>query len=291
LQKPSRSSRPGRFNYMRRKNINKSLKIAIFYFSGTGNTAWAVNQLAEKLLKLDYEVKLLSCEEDFDISLEIDKCDIVGIAFPIHSSFAPKIMQDCLNKFPVDNKKPLIGLVTAGYMAGDVLWYETAPLRKKGYIPRVFCNIRIGNNMHLPKLSPLPVTKPEKLATKLEKADRKIEQMAHYIHEEILHIEGHNLPGKLLGVVQRLVAEKFESVAFTGFYADQTCNRCGLCVSNCPANNIYMEDHEIKFDDNCILCMRCYSYCPNQAIQLNEKTKNTKKYQRYKGPGSEMFKL
>lgn len=240
-------------------------------------------------LKLDYDVKLLSCYEDLDINFEIDKGDIVGTAFPIHSSFAPRIMQAFIKKFPKCNNKPLFGLATAGYMAGDVLWYEAAPLRKKGYIPRVFCNITIGNNLHLPKISPLPVTKPENLAIKLEKADRKIEQMAHYIHEGSTNIEGNNLPGKLLGVVQRLVAEKFESMAFTGFYADQTCNQCGLCGQNCPVNNIYLEGNEIKFDDNCMLCMRCYSYCPNQAIQMNEKTKNKKKYKRYAGLISEMF--
>ena len=272
-------------------NLGNNLKITIFYFSETGNTAWAVNQLAEKLLKLDYNVKLISCEEDFDIGLTIDSCDIVGIAFPIHSSFAPQIMQEFIKKFPNSNNKPLFSLATAGYMAGDVLWYETAPLRKRGYIPRVFCNITIGNNLHLPKLSPLPVTKPEKLATNLEKAERKIEQMADYIHEGSSHIEGNNLLGKLLGVVQRLVAERFESMAFTGFYADKTCNQCGLCVRYCPVNNIYIEGNEIKFDDNCMLCVRCYSYCPNQAIQMNEKTKNTKKYKRYEGPGSEMFKI
>ena len=38
------------------------------------------------------------------------------------------------------------------------------------------------------------------------------------------------------------------------------------------------------FENRCILCMRCYNFCPNKAIQMTKKTKDTRKYIRYKGP-------
>lgn len=194
--------------------------ITIFYFSGTGNTAWAVNTLSEKLINRGFNVTQISIEEDFDPAATIQNCDIAGFAFPIHASFAPANVRTFLDTVPSVDSKPIIGLATAGYAAGDVLVYSLNPLEEKGYIPTVFCNIIVGNNMHLPGLSPLPVTGPDKLEKNLVKAERRIDKMA---------------------------------------------------------------DGGVVFHDRCIICMRCYSYCPKHAVQLSEKTKNEKKYKRYKG--------
>lgn len=265
------------------KNEGKN-KICIFYFSGTGNTAWAVHKLAEKLSALDYEIKLISCEDEIDLSSEVECCDIVGFAFPIHSSFAPKLFQGLLNKLPKCKDKPLIALTTAGYMAGDVLWYTLKSLKSRGYVPIVFSNIIIGNNMHLPVLCPLPVTKPNNLLKKLTKAERKIDKMVNHIEKDKLHIEGTNPVGRLFGIIQRGIASNFESLAFKGFYSDESCTKCGWCIKTCPNNNIQMDNKEVKILGNCMICMRCYSFCPSHSIQMTMKTKNLKKYKRYKGP-------
>lgn len=267
----------------RLKNEGKN-KICILYFSGTGNTSWAVSKLAEKLDLLNYEIKAISCEDKIDIRSEIESCEIVGLAFPIHSSFAPKLFQGLLNNLPKCNDKPLIALTTAGYMAGDVLWYTLKPLKSKGYVPMVFSNIIIGNNMHLPILCPLPVTKPNKLPKKLAKAERKIDKMVNYIEKDKLHIEGVNPFGQLFGIIQRSIAANFESLAFKGFYSDESCTKCGWCIKTCPTNNIQMDNKGVKILDNCMICMRCYSFCPNHSIQMTMKTKNLKKYKRYTGP-------
>ncbi len=257
--------------------------ITIFYFSGTGNTAWAVNTLSEKLIKRGFNVTLISIEEDFDPAAAIQNCDIAGFAFPIHASFAPAIFRTLLDTVPSVDSKPIIGLATAGYAAGDVLVYSLKPLEEKGYTPAVFCNIIVGNNMHLPGLSPLPVTGPDKLEKNLVKAERKIDNMAGLIRDGVSHIEGGNPFGRVLGIIQRAAAESLEKRAFKAFYADESCIECGWCVKNCPVENIEMADGGVVFHDRCIICMRCYSYCPKHAVQLSEKTKNEKKYKRYKG--------
>lgn len=262
---------------------NGIIKICIFYFSGTGNTAWAVNKLASKLNGSHYEVKTISCECEHDIRVEVELCDVVGLAFPIHSSFAPLVFQDFLEKLPTCPDKPLIALTTAGYLAGDVLWHTLKPLKNKGYLPMIFSNIIIGNNMHLPNLSPLPVTKPDKLPKKLENAEKKIDKMVDYIEKGIIHIEGINPLGKLLGIIQRGIAGKFESSAFKGFNSDESCVTCGWCIKNCPNHNIQEDVNGVKFLGNCMICMRCYSFCPNHSIQMTNKTRK-EKYRRYTGP-------
>lgn len=260
-------------------------RVNIYYFSGTGNTAWMVQRLTERLTDLGDEVTAVSCEQVAASAVEPAACDVMGIAFPVHASFAPLVFRDFLDGLPPGEGKPLFALTTAGYAAGDTAWYAAQPLASKGYEPFLLANVMMANNLHLPLLSPLPVGSPEEMPHKLEKASRKIDELTELIHQRRPYVEGVDLPGRLLGIAQRGVAESFKSLAFKGFFADEGCTRCGWCVRHCPVHNIKMADKNgVKFLDNCILCMRCYSFCPAQAIQATEQTKNVEKYRRYRGP-------
>jgi ferredoxin len=110
------------------------------------------------------------------------------------------------------------------------------------------------------------------------------DRLAGWIHRRERRVEGTGFPGRLLGVIQRLGAEPLEALAFQGFYADESCTRCGWCVEHCPMQNIEMTEDAVRFLDRCILCMRCYSFCPTQAIQSTERTKDVERYPRYPGP-------
>ncbi|MEW6233713.1 MAG: EFR1 family ferrodoxin, partial [Chloroflexota bacterium] len=211
-------------------------KINIYYFSGTGNTAWVVRRLAERLIGLGDEVTTTSCEQVDPSAVNPATCDVMGIAFPIHSSFVPPIFRDFLQELPPGAGKPLFAVTTAGYWAGDMAWYGVKPLEAKGYQPFLLSNVLMGNNLHLPVLSPLPVTRSEKMVRRLEIASRKVDRLANFIHQRKPHVEGIDPLGRLLGIAQRSVAESFEARAFKGFFADGGCTRCGWCVRHCPVN-------------------------------------------------------
>ncbi len=144
-------------------------------------------------------------------------------------------------------------------------------------------NFAIGNNMHLPAISPLKATTTEQLRKRLVKAENKIEKLVELLLSGNKHIEGNGLYGVPMGVLQRVFFAKFEHKVFTKFFADEKCTECGWCVKTCPEDNIELTDKGIVFHDRCIHCLRCYNFCPTEAIQLNEKTKDTDKYKRYKG--------
>ena len=131
------------------------MKINIYYFSGTGNTAWVVQRLAKLLTALGDEVTAASCEQIAASGVDLAACDVMGIAFPIHSSFVPPIFYDFLQGLSPGAGKPLFAVTTAGYWAGDMAWYGVKPLEAKGYQPFLLSNVLMGNNLHLPVLSPL----------------------------------------------------------------------------------------------------------------------------------------
>jgi ferredoxin/flavodoxin len=267
------------------------LKIAIYYFSGTGNTAWVVRRLVDRLSELGDEVVAASCERVAPSDIALTACDVMGIAFPVYASFAPALVRDFIAGLPPAAGKPLFAVTTAGYAAGDTAWYTVRPLRARGYEPFVLVNVLVANNLRLPILSPLPIPSPEEMVDKLEQAFRKVARLAGWIHRRERHVEGAGLFGRLLGVSQRLSVQPFEALAFQGFFADETCTHCGWCVDHCPVHNIKMTDSGVEFLDHCMLCMRCYSFCPSHAIQSTEKTKNAEWYRRYPGPEGKPYPL
>ena len=258
-------------------------KIDIYYFSGTGNTAWVVHRLAERLTGLGDEVTIASCEQVAASEVDPAACDVMGIAFPVHASFAPPIFRDFLRDLPPDNGKPLFAVTTAGYAAGDTAWYAVRPLREKGYEPFLMDNVLMGNNLYMPGL-PALFPSPEKMVPRLGKAKQKIGALADLIHRHERHVKGASPSGRLLGIIQRATFDWFPFK----FYVQDNCTRCGWCVRHCPTHNIEMTDEGIEFRDRCTQCMRCFNFCPVQAIQMPGATKSGKR-RRYRGPEGEPY--
>ena len=65
------------------------------------------------------------------------------------------------------------------------------------------------------------------------------------------------------------------------FWVDDKCNRCGICLKVCPANNIEMIDEKPTWHHRCEQCLACIQWCPQEAIQYGRKTL---KYLRYHHP-------
>lgn len=52
---------------------------------------------------------------------------------------------------------------------------------------------------------------------------------------------------------------------------NERCISCGHCITLCPVDAIYRNEHDltVKVDpDNCIQCGRCVDACPTRAIIL-----------------------
>ncbi len=264
------------------------MKLGIVYFSGTGNTAWVTQRLVEQLRVRGDVVTAFSCEETPAAQLDVAAWDGLGIAFPVHSSFAPSVFRDYLEQLPAADKL-LFAVTTAGYWAGDTAWYAAQSLARRGYRLFLCANVLMPNNFFIPKMDFLPVTPPERVPRFLERATRRVAQLAARIHAQERHIEGAGIIGRLGGALQRWGYSNFEPKMLARFSADETCTGCGWCVRHCPTQSWELRDYKAHFLDLCIFCMRCYNFCPVQAIQATEKTRNLKKYRRYQGPEGKRY--
>ncbi|MBD7913200.1 MULTISPECIES: EFR1 family ferrodoxin [Clostridium] len=261
------------------------MKIAILYFSGTGNTKWIVDSLSKMLKAENQEVYLYSLNSIFDISsVKVTEVDMIGIAYPTYSSKAPLLVREILQRLPSAEKLPIFYITTTGHIAGDVNLYTHKVMRKKGYKIFLSANFILGNNLHLSSLCQSSAIDLNTGKSRIKILYRKIGNVCARIINLEDYIEGKNIFARIYGTSQRFIGEKLVRNRFKGFYINDKCNRCGWCIRNCPMQNIKNRDEKIIFEDKCILCMKCYNYCPKNAVQASIKTENLKKYKRYIGP-------
>jgi Pyruvate/2-oxoacid:ferredoxin oxidoreductase delta subunit len=51
------------------------------------------------------------------------------------------------------------------------------------------------------------------------------------------------------------------------FYANENCDKCDLCINNCPVKAIITVDNRPFWSYRCESCMRCMNDCPKRAIE------------------------
>ena len=51
------------------------------------------------------------------------------------------------------------------------------------------------------------------------------------------------------------------------FYATNSCDKCDLCINNCPVKAIQTVDNRPFWSYRCESCMRCMNDCPKRAIE------------------------
>ena len=80
--------------------MDKLKKICIFLFSGTGMTKFVIDKLKNEFETEKINVDIHFIENTKIEFFEFNNYDIVGIAYPVHSLNAPKIVINFARKLP-----------------------------------------------------------------------------------------------------------------------------------------------------------------------------------------------
>lgn len=238
-------------------------RACIFVFSGTGMTNYVVSKIKDALKSLNLLLEVHLIENTNAQDFPVQDYDIIGIAYPVHSFNAPKIVIDFAKQLPeARNTKTFIINV-----AGDKSSINFASsnllmniLKKKNY--DIFFNKRF--------------VMPSNFIVKNDEKEVNL-RIERVCKEAILTattiIEGSSYKEKphfvsivlsFLGRIEWIGAKRMSNY----FYTDNLCDRCEICVKHCPNKNIVSIDNNIAFKKNCGLCMKCIYICPNNAIKI-----------------------
>ncbi|QVK19084.1 EFR1 family ferrodoxin [Mycoplasmatota bacterium] len=249
------------------------MKIALIYFSGTGNTEYVARYIKQNL----EDVHLFNIEKIKDHDFK--SYDTLIFGYPVYACYPPKNVKEVLKSFPEGNQSVYI-YSTKGFYNGISLNIVSKILKKKGYLVKGILSIKMPGSDGLAMMKKDSKTL-KKMITKdfehLSKIDKWIKIIKNNKKQYSLINPLNYLISYSVKGVYNLVEKKMKDK----FYADSTCTHCHLCEKNCPMNNISVTDTKVVFNKNCILCLRCLHQCPNESIQIGKITKG--KY-RYKGP-------
>ncbi len=251
----------------------------VFYFSATGNTRWAVEQLADAL---DEHVAFIPEQPDGLVSVNLQDGERLGFCFPVHGWRPPKNVREFVSRLRIQAEGHFTYAICT---AGDTLG-ETINIFEKD-LARVGIRLDSAYSLILPEsyvgLPFMDVDKPENEKRKKEQAEVELKT---YIQDIAVRKAG--IRKLAVGPLPRLHSRLFGSVFVNCLVTDkhfrvdhQRCVKCGICADVCPVGDItggLGYEPEWKHNGACLTCFACYHHCPHHAIEFGNQTKHKGQY-------------
>lgn len=242
------------------------MKVAIFYFSGTGNTEKVVRKWKESSELFGVSIDLFKIEkDDFDFS-RISEYDKIGFAYPIHAFNAPENVWKYAKKFPkIENSKKVFVIMVSGeYMTINHSSSKKLLriLKRRNYVLESDYHYIMPYNMIF-RHTEARATRMYETMNKLVPIDAK-----EYLVDNKPHlIKKHHFVGWFIFILR--IEQWFSGVNGRLFKVNKKkCIKCMKCVNNCPVKNIEYVNGKFKFHGNCLLCTRCSFNCPTDAFSI-----------------------
>ena len=81
-----------------------------------------------------------------------------------------------------------------------------------------------------------------------------------------------------LNVIESKAWPKVSRKKAEQFAVSSLCIGCGTCVKVCPKGNVKIVDKRPQFGTDCLQCLACLQYCPQEAISLGAVTQRREHY-------------
>lgn len=242
----------------------------LYYFSGTGNTKWVGDRIKENFNKRGHSLVLCDLiDKECAEANHIDQYDFFVIGTPVYAEMQPKLVDDFVKKLPINKVgKRVIIYSTQGAEKATAVGTLEKNLRDKGYKVFITEMFKISNNYYF-GLGRKPTEKV--IEDNLNNAEKKVNTMVQmFLEEKESKAKLSSFRIKVLTSTGKAF-RKFLPRMSQKITATENCTKCGICLRNCPKNNITFENGHAVFHSNCILCMRCIHICPINSIRYNGK--------------------
>ncbi|MFR7872484.1 EFR1 family ferrodoxin [Peptoniphilus grossensis] len=236
-------------------------RMALIYFSGTGNTKLIANRIAENL-----KIQIINIENNYNFEKLFSEIETLIIMYPVYYSTPPIIIREFLNKYRENlENKNIMSLVTQMCFSGDGAYVI------RDYLPKS-ANLIYSRHIDMPSnisnLPILPFFENFLINFKIHHALKKSDKISIEIKNGNLKTQGNTNFGNKMGLSQRIGGLEKESEKRNNLWIDDTCIACGLCVKNCPVNNLFIENKIAHSKGSCIFCTRCENICSKKSIRV-----------------------
>lgn len=243
----------------------------IIYFSGTGNSRYVAEALAERL------------QDELVCSNTFIKKDETGafsserpwvFVYPIYVSTMAGLFRSFIEKAGFSGCKDAYFVATCASDMGVSVNVGREVCKLKGLEFKGAEKVVMPQNY----IALFNMTPPDEIKKRQENALRKADRIANTVREGgCLRMKGKSSAEYAM---TRWI-EKLYDRYFTGtkkFLVTDKCVSCSLCVKVCPLNNIRFLEGKPAWGKDCVHCMSCINRCPHQAIEYGKKTVGKERY-------------
>lgn len=249
----------------------------VFYFSGTGNSAYVATTLAN-MMGLE-----LSFIPDCEVELLREARERVVFVFPVYSWGVPPMIEDFVKKFP-DSFLHSLRINNLSIDCVMVCGDETAmapemfikTLKRANLEVNSIWSVIMPNNYVL--LPGFDVDSPDLEKNKLESCQGRILEITIGLtnNRKGIDVVRGSMP-KLKTFLVYPLFKRWGIFPKKWHYLPQ-CIQCGKCARICPLCNVRMEDDYPRWGKRCCSCLACYHICPVHAVAYGNLTKNKGQY-------------
>lgn len=245
----------------------------IVYFSGTGNSRWCAELLAQRLGD-----ELLDAFSYIKNGVAADLHSGTPWVFvcPTYAWQLPRIFQEFIRSGSFEGSDQAYFVMTCGSDIGGAGEKNRALCGEKRLEYRGTLEVLMPENY----VAMFHVPDEEESARIRAQAEPVMERCAETIRS-----------GRTLSDVRKLsLLDRFKSgpvntcfypvcVRDRKFYATDACISCGKCAAGCPTNSVELVDGRPVWRGSCTHCMACICACPTSAIEYGRISRGKPRYQ------------
>ncbi len=245
------------------------MKTTLICFSGTGNSYYVANQLAQELG--DTQVLMMTSLLQ---NPEAELTEQVGFVFPVYKGFPPNLVMHFIQEIFADMDlspvKYLFMVVTRYMFIGYTFQAMDVVIKEAGALCSYMNYVQMPDGF-------VPIFKAPtepKIGDLYTKAEAKIKAIASDIQSEAIKLPFRPPFSRLaINHIMPMIHHISMDYAQDEFTVTDACTSCGVCYRMCPSENIEMQNGKPVFDRMCTNCLGCYHRCPTQAIVFKKQVK------------------
>ena len=245
----------------------------IIYFTGTFNTRYIVTKIKDRLSKLNSNFKVDTLEVNKNSLIkDLSSYELIFFSYPIYAFNVPSLFIKYLKKLKFNNLKNTKYIIAK--QSGETFAINNASSNE------IYNLLKFKFKINVKDINEYHFILPYNIHFKFN--DNFIKEILNY-DKKLLEIMIYDLKNNISNVkLKTNFIYNFASYLFRiqrlGGYINSyfykvdysKCSRCYKCINICPIENIVLDQktNKIKFNNKCLMCMRCSFYCPKDAINI-----------------------
>jgi NAD-dependent dihydropyrimidine dehydrogenase PreA subunit/flavodoxin len=261
------------------KKAEKKTFNMVFYFTGTGNSRWIAQCMAEAFSEEAVAMSAFLKDERIVLpTFTLRANERLGFVFPVHAWGAPQPVCKFIEQLQLRtyDGQLIYGVFTCGDECGRTREMFVKMIREKGWDSRHVYSVQMPNTYIV--FPGFDVDAKEIETAKIAKARLLLPSVIKAINDD-RPIEAYR-KGSLSFLKSRVIYPQFIKHAMSSrpFYTTDACIACGRCVEFCPVRNLSMKDRKPLWGNRCVQCLSCIHRCPARAIEYGRVTRNKGRY-------------